>query len=377
MYDIAVVGLGAVGSGTLLAATERGLSAIGIEQYELGHDRGSSHGLSRVFRGAASEGQIYTDLALRSLEIWRDLERRSGEEIVTLTSGIIIAPPDSDLILESRAVLDGHAMPYEELDADEICARYPQHHVRDEDIAILDPSLGVVRPERAILAALAAARERGASVLSRTRVTAIRSIAGGAKVVLDDAETIRARTVVIAAGPWASRLGLELPVSLVTRRALLSWFHPVPGAEDEFAASRFPAFRRKLDSEYGWGAGVIDDHGVKVGLRQQDGYVVDDPSRNPTEVDAWEVERVEAFVAQQFPRLVPKARHATGCMITLTPDERFVIDRVADAPNVLLAAACSGHGFKTSAAVGEVAVQLALDESGAIPASAFSAARFA
>lgn len=374
-YDIAVVGLGATGAGALWAAASRGARAVGFEQYELAHDRGSSHGLSRVFRGAASEGRPYTELALRSLEIWRDLERRSGVDLVTLTSGVIIAPDGTELITDSKAVLDGGGMTYEQLAADEIRARFPQHYVRDDDVAIVDPSLGIVRPERTVIAEIDAARRCGAQVRTRSRVTAVHAVAGGVEVVVDGVERVRARKAVLAAGPWLSRLTDALPMPLVTRRAVLTWFHPRPGTEDQFAPERFPAFRRQLDEEFGWGAGIFDDHGVKIGLRDQGGYVIDDPSANRTEVEPWEVERVEAFCARQFPDLIPSARHATGCMITLTPDERFVIEELADQPGVIAVAACSGHGFKTSAAVGELGVQLALGEQSTVDPRPFSSDR--
>lgn len=376
MYDLAVVGLGATGAAALWAASSRRARVVGFEQYELGHDRGSSHGLSRVFRGAASEGQVYTDLALRSLEIWRDLERANGAELVTLTSGVIIAPPGSELIVDSRAVLDAHGMDYEELDAAEIRARFPQHYVRDEDVAILDPSLGIVRPERTVIAQVDAARERGAEVRSRTRVTAVHQGADHVELVVDDAERVRARKVILAAGPWLTRVTDDFPVPLTTRRAILTWFHPRSGLEADFRPERFPVFRRQLDEEFGWGAGIVDDHGVKIGLRDQAGYALDDPSANRTEVEPWEVERVEQFCARQFPGLVPRARHATGCMITLTPDERFVIDQLPAQPDVVALAACSGHGFKTSAAVGELGVQLALGEPPCIDPRPFSSSRF-
>lgn len=375
-YDLAIVGLGAVGMGALWAAASRGASVVGFEQFELGHDRGSSHGLSRLFRGAASEGQEYTDLALRSLQIWRDLGRDAGKEIVTLTSGLTIAPQGEDVIRETCSVLDGHGMSYELLDAEQIRGRYPQHFIRDEDVAVLDPASGVVRPELAITVAATAATAAGAEIRTRIRVTAVESVAGGVEVVLDGKERVHAKKVVIAAGPWHEQLRETWPVPLATKRALLTWFHPHPGSEEKFHTDHFPVFRRFLNGEVGWGAGSIDERGVKVGLRDQDGYFIKEPSMNRPDAEPWEVERVETFVQHQFPELIPHARHATGCMITLTPDEKFVIDALPGEPDVLLVAACSGHGFKTSAAVGELSVTLALDLDHALDPQPFALSRF-
>lgn len=371
----AVIGLGAAGAGALWALARRGIDVVGIEQFSIAHDRGSSHGRSRLYRGGAAEGAAYVDLAARSLELWRDLERRSGTELVTLVGGLTIAPTGSDLLARTVQAMVDRDLPFEVFDADELRRRYPQHRIADDDSGVLDPSTGVVRPELAITSAVDAARAAGARVVTGNAVERLDERAGGGhRITLDDGTTIEVDRVIVAGGAWTARLVPELADDFVVRRAVLSWFHPRPGREQDFSPERFPVFTREEEPGIGWGAPAIDEFGVKLGLHDQDGYRIDDPAANRADVEAWELERVEAFCARQFDGLEPVARHPHGCMITLTRDEHFSIGTL-DSGAVLLAA-CSGHGFKHSAAVGDLGARLALGEDPELDLTLFDPYRF-
>ncbi|WP_166426813.1 N-methyl-L-tryptophan oxidase [Labedella populi] len=357
--DVAVVGVGAAGSHALLSAARRGASVLGIEQFPIGHDRGSSHGRSRLFRGGASEGPLYVDLARRSREIWAGLEQETGREILSLVSGVTIGPADGDLIRDTRSALEARDMPFEVLDPEQLRHRFPQHRVLDGDRGLLDPATGVVRPELAITTAVELARAAGATVWDGTRVLSIDDTVDGVTIETDRG-TVVAKKLILSAGAWAARLLPDLPTPFVVRRAILTWFTPRDGSADDFTPERFPVFTRDDGDLRGWGAPMIDEFGVKVGLHDQDGPVVGDPSRNPAEVTAAETARVEEFVSRQFDGLVPTAVHAKGCMITLTPDENFSVGTLREHPDVVLLAACSGHGFKHSPAIGEIGADLAI-----------------
>jgi sarcosine oxidase len=359
VVDVAVVGVGAAGSHALLSAARRGASVLGIEQFPIGHDHGSSHGRSRLFRGGASEGPLYVDLARRSREIWSELEQETGREILSLVSGVTIGPADGDLVRDTRSALEARDMPFEVLDPDELRARFPQHRVLDSDLGLLDPATGVVRPELAITTAVELARAAGATVWEDTRVLSLTDDGNGVTIETDRG-TVVAKKVILSAGAWVNRLLPDVPTPFVVRRAILTWFTPRAGHEDDFTPERFPVFTRDDGDLRGWGAPSIDEFGVKVGLHDQDGPVVADPSANPAEVSAVETARVEEFVGRQFDGLVPTAVHAKGCMITLTPDEHFSVGALHDHPDVVLLAACSGHGFKHSPAIGEIGADLAI-----------------
>ncbi|MCP2032130.1 sarcosine oxidase [Okibacterium sp. HSC-33S16] len=374
--DLAVVGLGAAGSQALLSAARRGASVLGIEQFSIAHDRGSSHGHSRLFRGGASEGPLYVDLARRSRELWEEAERQTGREILTLVSGLTLGSAESELIETTRAALEARGLPHETLDADEVRSRFPQHLVRDSDIGLIDPATGVVRPELSIATAVELAVDAGATVWANTPVTRVDD--DGSRVVIDtERGRVVARKVILAAGAWNSTLLPDEASSFTVRRAILTWFLPRGDDWQHFAPDRFPVFTRDLDGVRGWGAPAIDDLGVKVGLQDQAGYSIENPSDNRRDVTPDEVQRVEAFVARQFGgALEPQAVHARGCMITVTPDEHFVVGPSASHPNIVLLAACSGHGFKHSPAIGEIGADLALDGDSPFDLSLFAPSRF-
>ncbi|MFS0910842.1 N-methyl-L-tryptophan oxidase [Microbacterium sp. 179-I 3D2 NHS] len=374
--DVIVIGLGAAGSAALRAAARRGVDCLGIEQFDIAHDRGSSHGRSRLFRSGTSEGAEYVDLAARSRELWSELEQQTGEEIVTVVGGLSIAAADSPLLTDVRRAMDARALPYEVLDAAALRRRFPQHRIGDGDVGVFDPGTGVVRPELAIRLSVDAARADGAEVRTGVSATRIVERAGGVDVQLSDGSTVSAAQVVVAAGAWTAQLLPGYPIPLTVRRAVLSWFRPRPGTADRFTPEAFPVFTRESGDVTGWGAPIIDEYGVKIGLHDQAGYEIDDPAANDPRVAPWELERVEAFCAAQFADLEPVAQHPRGCMITLTPDERFAIGRLDDASRVVTLAACSGHGFKHSAAVGELGVQIALDEQPLIDPAPFDPTRY-
>ncbi|MFD5225938.1 N-methyl-L-tryptophan oxidase [Microbacterium sp. NPDC058342] len=374
--DVIVIGLGAAGSAALRAAARRGVDCLGVEQFEIAHDRGSSHGRSRLFRSGTSEGPEYVDLAARSRQLWRELEDETGEEIVTIVGGLSIAPADSPLLADVRAAMDARDLPYELLDAKDLRERFPQHHIEDRDRGVLDPGTGVVRPELAIRLSVEAAQRAGAEVRIGVRATRITERSGGVDVQLSDGSTVSAAQVIVAVGAWTAHLLTDYAVPLIVRRAVLSWFTPRPGAERLFTPDVFPVFTRELDELSGWGAPVIDEYAVKIGLHDQAGFEIDDPTANDPRVADWELERVEAFCAAQFADLIPVAQHARGCMITLTPDERFAIGRPEAGSRIVTLAACSGHGFKHSAAVGELGVQIALDEQPIVDPVPFDPTRY-
>ncbi|WP_173923099.1 N-methyl-L-tryptophan oxidase [Agromyces sp. Marseille-P2726] len=374
-HEAVVIGLGAAGAGALWALARRGVSVVGIEQFDIAHDRGSSHGRSRLFRGGAAEGVAYVDLARRSLEIWRDLEASAGVELVSLVGGVTIATAESELLRRTETAMRERELPVDVFDADELRRQFPQHRIRDEDRGLLDAATGVVRPELAITTAIDAAVAAGAVVHGGIRVDRIEQLAGGGhRIMLDDGDEIETSRVIVAGGAWTGRLVPELSSDFIVRRAVLSWFQPKPGRESEFLPDRFPVFTREDQSVTGWGAPTIDDYGVKIGLHDQAGYEIDDPAANRADVAAWELEGVEAFCARQFDGLEPVARHPRGCMITVTRDEHFSIGTLES--GVVLLAACSGHGFKHSAAVGDLGARLAIDEDPELDLSLFDPYRF-
>ncbi|WP_265522290.1 N-methyl-L-tryptophan oxidase [Oerskovia flava] len=385
--QIGVVGLGAAGSSALWRAAARGASVVGFEQHTPGHAHGSSHGHTRLFRTALVEGPEYVGLALHARDLWRELESASGRELLTLTGGIFMGRPDGAMVTSTLDAVRAHGLPHELFDTDDLRRRFPQHVVDDGTVGLVDPGTGVVRSEAAIRAAVDVARALGAEVRTGARVVAIEPDDAGVTVRTSgpqgDEET-RVERLVVAAGAWATDLLPRLTVPTEVRRVVLTWFgeRDAPsgsgtGAGAGFDPDRFPVFIHESDGHLAWGAPALEGHGVKVGLHDLPGPVVGHPSRNPLDATPDEWEPVARWVARRLPGLDPQAVTAEGCMITMTPDHSFSIGVPAAYPRVVLAAACSGHGFKHASAVGDAVAALAVGDTPAVDLTGFSPDRFA
>lgn len=375
MEEVAVIGLGAVGSMALWRLSSRGIPVVGFERFTPGHSRGSSHGETRMNKIIGDQPAPYKPLAVRADELWHDLERESGTELVVESGGLVIGPRNGPYVTRARRLADAQGMPYEEIDAAEIRRRYPAHAVDDDDVALVDPHAGYLRSEDGILAAIARAEALGAETRFGIAAT-ILSDDGEAGVLLDiDGEQRRFRRVILSAGAWIPQ---EIPgaVPVAPVRINATWFAP----EDDrmpLDAAHFPVFMRELaDGRIGWGFPQVSDRGVKIGLHGRYGSPVTDATANDRPVAAEEVAAISDYVAAAFPAFAPTPSTAVPCMVTWAPDETFAIGSPAAWPSVVVMSACSGHGYKYAPASGELAAQLVLGEEPFADISAFDLSRF-
>ncbi|WP_123696923.1 N-methyl-L-tryptophan oxidase [Agrococcus jenensis] len=365
VVDVVVVGLGAVGSSAAWRLAARGLDVVGIDQHEPGHPWGGSHGRSRLFRVACLEHPGLTPIARRARELWRELEAHSGEELLIETGGIMIGQPGTRIIDGTLAAAREHDLPVEQLDAAAIAERLPALARLDPgDVGIWDPEAGVLRPEAAIVAAVDAARAAGASIRTGERVLGIEvddvgDIGHAAVTVRLERGDVRARRVVIAAGPWLAQL-TGLPVR--PHRVVMSWF----GARDGHDASidRIPVFIRSVPgtAEWIWGHGALPGDLAKVGPEFDGPFDEDDPDAIDREVRPADTARIRELVEAAFRDLDPEPADLTTCIMAHTPDGQFVVGPTDASGRVVVAGGCSGHSFKHAAALGELAAQLAVDE---------------
>src|SRR6266511_1909648 len=264
--DVVVVGLGAMGSHALWRLAERGVRAIGVEQFTPGHDRGSSHGESRIIRTAYSEGAGYVPLVLHAWRLWDELEARSGQRLLERCGGLMLGSPSSPWVRGATESAKDHGLRYELLSGSELRERFPQHRVDDDDtVGFFEAAAGVVRPERGVVEAVRAARAAGAEVLEGETVLGIVPD-GDRPAVQLSGRTLVARHVVVAAGAWVPRLvpGLDLRLRVVRR--VQAWFE-TPSLE-AFSPKSFPVFlRHQPGGEAAWyGCPSLDGATVKVGL---------------------------------------------------------------------------------------------------------------
>lgn len=358
--DIVVVGAGIAGLSAAWRIAAGGREVVLFERFGIANNRGSSHGATRIFR-LAYDDPTYVRLAQAALPLWRELEDVSGHEILRITGGVDIGIPG---YLEATAnALHQCGARVEHLSAAARRERYPWLEAGDEP-AIFSPDTGVVAAARALDATANAARKAGASLRVEMKCDAIEPH-GGAVDIVTAHGTIRANKCVVAAGGWTAPLlatiGIQLPV-YVSREQVFYFRSPteiVPfihrGSIDRYAVPMF--------------AGAP---GVKV-AEHCTGERTSAEGRS-FEMDPEGAARVADYVAAVLPRLDPEPIAFETCLYTMTPDEGFVLDVVGP---VVVASACSGHGFKFGPIVGEMAAALATGRRPPVDAAPFAPDRFA
>lgn len=374
-YDVAVIGLGVMGSAALSALARRGRRVIGIDRFGLGHDRGSSHGRTRIIRLGYFEHPSYVPLLRAAYPLWRDLEARSGEALLTVTGIVEIGPPNGELVEGTLRASKLHNLPHEVLNSRSLTALFPAFRVPEQMVGVFQPNGGFVRAEPTIEALVAEARAVGAEVRFKERVIDIAPDGDGARV-RTERETFAADRVIVVAGPWVKALMRDLPLPVKAVRQVLGWFEPVDAATTAlFSTDRFPVFL--LESDFGlfYGFPADGSNGVKVARHDQDGAAVD-PDSYDRGVAAADEAIIRAALKAHLPGADGKLLAATTCLYTMAPDGDFIIDRLLGHPQIVVASPCSGHGFKFAPLIGEILADLATDGRTVHDISRFSVSRF-
>jgi sarcosine oxidase len=359
-YDVIVLGLGGMGSAAAYQIAARGLRVLGLEQFTPAHNRGSSHGQSRIIREAYFEHPAYVPLVQRAYQLWRDLEQRTGSDLLRITGGLMIGRRDSELVTGALHSAQVHQLPHTLLDADELRRRYPLFQPDDADVAVYEPRAGHLDPEACVSAHISAALQHGAELHFEEPVLRWEATDGGVTV-----ETAQGRyqggALVITAGPWAGSVVPELDSQLQVERIPVFWFRPAEIAP--FAPERFPIYIwEQPNGRAFYGFPRIGDT-VKVAQHYGDQFVT--PDTIDRVVHPNEVEAMRAVLAQHLPTLDGELVATSTCMYTNSPDLHFIIDRHPQHSQVAVAAGFSGHGFKFSCVVGELLADLALDPAAA------------
>lgn len=371
-FDVAVIGLGAMGSAALFNLARQGRRVVGIEQFEPTHDRGSSHGESRIIRLSYFEHPSYVPLVRRALEKWRELEDLTGRTILTVTGVLEAGYSGSPIVSGSLEASRQHDLTHEVLSAADIARLFPAFKVPSHWTGLYQPEGGFLRPELAIREFVQQAERHGAETRTNTRVLAIEPFGAGIRV-RTDAEVIEAGSVIIAAGAWIGDFAPELKPHLKITRQVLGWFSPLEPAL--FTPDRCPVFLLESEDDVCYGFPDFAGTGVKTASHREGATL---PAADALAQDGDPAD--EAQIRQMFALAMPDAngplRQMRTCMYTRTPDEDFVIDRSPADPRIVLASPCSGHGFKFASVIGEVLADLALGKASASDISRFQISRF-
>jgi len=357
-YDVAVIGLGAMGSAAAYHLARRGLTVLGIDQFAPPHTLGSSHGETRIIREAYFEDPCYVPLVQRAAVLWRELEGESGATLMVRTGGVMIGIPDGALVKGAIASAVAHDLAWEKLDAAAVRARFPVLHAEDPLVGVWEPNAGVLFPEACVASHLDLARRHGATLALDERVFGWRADGDGYEVTTDRGRH-RAAHLVLAANAWLDRLLPDLRLPLSVARQPLFWFEPAAQA-DAFAPDRLPIHLWEPERDrffYGFPAFAGR---VKVAVHGRGR--VSDPDTLDRQVDDAEVEAMRAPLARWMPDANGRFAGAAVCMYANLPDEHFLIDRHPVHRRVLMISACSGHGFKFSSVIGEKVPGLLLDQ---------------
>jgi sarcosine oxidase len=373
-FDVAVVGLGGMGSAIAAHCARRGASVIGFEQFERTHDLGSSSGKTRMIRKAYFEDPAYVPLLLRAYELWRELERNTGKELLRITGLLMVGEENTEIVAGARRAAREHNLELESLSADEIRKRFPSLKVLEKEVGVYEPDGGVLDPEACVQAHLSVASAAGAKMCFGVAMKGWEKTVTGFRLELSDGTSVESRALVLSLGAWFKEALAKLGVTLRVQRNVQAWFEP---KTNEYDAERFPPFLLDRDGLpaplYGFpdfGDGVkaaFHSHGDLTDATHLDRQI--DQERDITPIvramDDW------------MPGAAATFRAARPCPYSLTPDCNFVVDRHPEHPYLIVCGGFSGHGFKFAPVIGEICADLTLENESRHQIDFLSVRRFA
>ena len=354
-YDVIVIGVGGMGSATAWHLARRGCRVLGLEQFNIPHDLGSSHGQTRIIRLAYSEHPSYVPLLRRAYALWREIEDRAGERLLHITGALDAGPADDWVFRGSKASCEEHGLAHEILTGAEVNRRFPGYRLPDDLMAVFQTDGGYLLPERCIVAHVETAQEHGAEIHACEPVLGWTS--NGRSVTVETSKsTYTADRLVITAGGWIGKVVKRLDRMVQTERQVLGWFQP--RRLDLFLPDRFPVFNLQVAEGRYYGLPVHGVPGFKIGKYHHLEERVDmdgiDRSTHPRDEAV-----LRDFAERYFPDGSGPTMSLQVCAFTNTGDGHFILDAHPEHANVYVASPCSGHGFKFCSVIGEIMADLA------------------
>ncbi|MFI8221666.1 N-methyl-L-tryptophan oxidase [Pseudomonas sp. NPDC085632] len=382
--EVVVLGLGAMGAAAVYQLAKAGVNVVGIDRHHPPHNLGSSHGDTRITRLSVGEGAQYVPIVRNSHRIWRELEALTGESLfeqsglLVLTSSAEFDPQDpTDFTLRTIGLAQTYGIEHEVLPAEQIRQRFPQFaNVHDSAIGYFEPGGGFVRPERCIDVQLKLAEQHGATLYKGETVTAISSNEAGVTVTTNQ-RTLRADKLVISAGNWNGEwLGEPYENLLTVYRQKLFWFEVDENAGLVGHSPTFIFTHGRGDDKINYGFPALPgESSMKIATAQY--HTSTSAQAIDRTVSAAEArDMYEHQVQDRIAGVTSKVLKSAVCAYTVTPDRHFIIDEHPTLQHTLFVSACSGHGFKHSAALGEAFAQWCMRGSSDLDLSSFSLKRF-
>ena len=368
-YDVAIVGLGALGSAAAYYAARRGKSVIAFEQFELGHVRGASHDTSRIVRTSNALPE-YVALAKSAYRDWAELEQVTGQKLLTITGGVVFVPRDISAPFDTLTqTLDDTGVPYELLDAAEVKRRWPQFNIPDSVDTVYTPDTGIAHASKTVSVLQHQARAHGALLKENTpveRVTPLPSSSSSSSsgVLIETAadsttnnKKYYAKKVILATDAWTNKLlaplGVHIPLS--TMQEQVTYFKPTdPSA---FDPSAFPVWIWGSDPAF-YGFPSYGEPTIKAARDTSNNFMA--PDQRTFVPSPQLLNQLDGFMRGFIPDEGRTPLRTVTCQYCITPDRQFVIAPLEDHPDVIVGLGAA-HAFKFTPAFGRVLAELAVD----------------
>jgi sarcosine oxidase len=386
-YDAIIIGLGAMGSAAAYQLSKRNAKVLGIDQFSPPHNLGSTHGETRVTRQAIGEGEEYVPLTLRSYEIFREVEAESNADLLTITGGLIMSNPSGNANLHGNegfiettvSTAKKFGITHQTLTADEIARKFPQFNLDGNEDGYFESEMGFLRPENCVMAQLELAEKYGAKINRNEKVLEIKHDANSVEVITDKGK-YQANKITISAGAWIKDFVEKSQKDLFKVYRQVFYWVDVADNYEQFKLGNFPIFiwefgRWENDFVYGFPAIDGEKGGFKIATETY--LETTNPDNVNREVSQAEIDEVfEKYIKNRIVGVSKNCVKTATCLYTVMPKAKFLIDYLPDNKRVIVASPCSGHGFKHSAAIGEILAELVIDERSQFDISAFSFGNF-
>jgi sarcosine oxidase len=356
-FDVAVVGLGVLGSGAAYYATKKGAKVIAFEQFELGHVRGASHDTSRIVR-TSNFAPEYVALAKSAYKDWAELEKVTGYEMLTTTGGVVFFAPDSPTSASDFArSLDTHSIPYEILDAQEVKRRWPQFNIPDNVSTVYTADSGIAHAAKTVSTLQSLARSHGAILRDNTPVERLTPQASGGVMIETPKGRFHASKMILATDAWINKLlaplSVHIPVTVMQEQ--VTYFKPTNSAA--FEPNQFPVWIWHGANCF-YGFPCYGEPTIKAGRDYSNNLMT--PEQRTFVHSPQLLEELTSFMNSFIPDKDRQPLRTITCQYTITPDRRFIISPLENHPDIIVGLGAA-HAFKFAPAFGRVLAELAVD----------------
>jgi sarcosine oxidase len=357
-FEVAVVGVGGIGSGAVYWAAKRaGAGVLGLERFELGHERGASQDHSRIIR-LSYHTPRYVRFAQDAYAAWSELESDGGEQVVFRTGGLDLYPESAYGWMDDySSSLDEVGIGYEWMDAAEAMRRYPQWRLTEDVRVMYQQETGIAAAAGANAAHRRVATDLGATIVGDQRVTSIADVGGGYEIGTARGDTWRAERVIVTSDAWTNEVlaNFDARINLDVTQEQVAYY----ASQDQPSVQpdRFPVWIWMGQPSF-YGFPAFGEGGAKIGW-DAGGPIVTGDTRT-FEQDPSYTAALDGFMREHLPGAFGPHIKLKTCLYTMTPDRDFVIDHIPGQERAVVGQGAA-HAFKFASVFGRSLVELVFD----------------